>query len=284
METYQLQRLTPDFLPRLIALSERVDWNYSERTVRTAFRDGPIYGHTTPQGELLSSAAIFPYGQTLAWLGMVIVHPDHQRRGLGRAVVQQCIDQVQSPQRAIKLIATAEGALLYSRLGFQTVGINRKFLCDSSIASPEPTGRYQVQPLRQSDLATVVALDEAAIGAERSAFLAAHITYAQQAVLLRDSSGIAVGYALSVPATGMLVIGPVVAPDTEAALLMVHELCKTHRGTLRIDVPQPLEPFCRGLARHGFQLADEPPIMAYNAAALPEPSRTLFAIASQAYG
>lgn len=42
---------------------------------------GRNFGHKTPVGGLVSSAAIVPYTPKFAFLGMVIVHPEYRRLG-----------------------------------------------------------------------------------------------------------------------------------------------------------------------------------------------------------
>ena len=70
--------------------------------------------------ELAGTATTTCYGQDLAWIGMVLVHPDFRRRGLGKALLEHCITYLRNEKkiRCVKLDATPEGQPLYEKLGF----------------------------------------------------------------------------------------------------------------------------------------------------------------------
>ena len=69
----------------------------------------------TPAG----TATTIVYGQDLAWIGMVLVHPDYRRRGIGRVLLERCIEHLRvRGVRCIKLDATPLGKKVYDDLGF----------------------------------------------------------------------------------------------------------------------------------------------------------------------
>src|SRR5580700_4974672 len=54
------------------------------------------------------------YGSDLAWIGMVLVHPEYRRRGIGRGLLLKCIEHLQARRvRCIKLDATPQGRPVY---------------------------------------------------------------------------------------------------------------------------------------------------------------------------
>jgi len=56
------------------------------------------------------------YGTELAWIGMVLVHPDFRGRGIGRALMDHCVEYLKRRGlRSIMLDATPLGERLYSR-------------------------------------------------------------------------------------------------------------------------------------------------------------------------
>ena len=62
------------------------------------------------------------YGRQLAWIGMVLVHPDFRRRGVGTRLLTEAIRHLREERsiRCVKLDATPEGRPLYESLGFQS--------------------------------------------------------------------------------------------------------------------------------------------------------------------
>src|SRR5688500_17823494 len=72
------------------------------------------------QGVSAGTATTTVYGAELAWIGMVLVHPEYRRRGIGQALLERCIEYLSKRGvRCIKLDATPEGKRVYANLGFQ---------------------------------------------------------------------------------------------------------------------------------------------------------------------
>jgi ribosomal protein S18 acetylase RimI-like enzyme len=288
--SYSLQPFTHADIAGLVALSASVGWDYDEREVRTVMAAGRVFGHRDEAGRIVSSAAIVPYDDSLASIGMVIVDESCRGMGLGRQVTQACVDSV-SARTAIMLIATEQGKPLYERMGFVPVSCVHKYLCDRyQPAQPKPPDhpdrpdRVSVIPCRQEHFDSVVRLDREAAGADRSRFLRERIEQAKEYVIALDQRDHVVGYALSVQGPVHLVIGPIVAPDREIAALLADKLAGGYPGRLRIDVPCGREDFLPFLESRGFRKANQPPVMVKNARQLPKRSGTLYGIAAQIFG
>jgi ribosomal protein S18 acetylase RimI-like enzyme len=89
-----LQQLNEQDISQLLLLSESVGWDYDESEIKTIMSVGSVYGHRTDTGDITSCAAIIPYENALASLGMVIVHPSYRRLGLGQEVTMKCIQSL----------------------------------------------------------------------------------------------------------------------------------------------------------------------------------------------
>jgi hypothetical protein len=128
------------------------------------------------------------YGTDLAWVGMVLTHPDYQRRGYARELVQATLQVADSRRiRSVKLDATDQGRTLYASLGFE---------------DEQPIERWERTQGNGS-----ASLDVAAFGADRSRLLAA------------------LGYGLHRAGTRARYLGPIVAPDLSTArTLIAHAL------------------------------------------------------------
>ncbi len=275
---------------RRLSLGE--DWPHSIEDWQTIISSGEVFGHRDATGRILSSAAVIPYGPPgapqLAALGMVIVDSTARRRGLGRALVQEAIGWAgaRTPAVPLSLIATQVGLPLYEKLGFRTVEMLHKFVRPAGAKDlPEPLqlmGR-EVRELAGDDLERLVALDTAAFGCLRQGFLEQRSRQAQTGRLLLQD-GLAVGYGLLVRQGPLSVLGPLVAPDDEAALAILTGLMAGANGPFRIDLPARQRKLFPALEAMGFTEDDVPPIMLRGTDSLPGEQRHYYAIAAQAFG
>lgn len=268
----------------LIELSSSVGWDYDENEIRTILSSGKIYGHKNPEGKLVSSAAIIPYDTNLASIGMVIVHSDYRGLGLGKAVTQQCIDGV-SKETSIMLISTDEGKSLYESLGFRTVDVVHKFLCENFVCNSfDVNNEFTLDTYKVDDFHQIMELDSAAFGDQRSKILHNRIKQSKQCIVVKDQNSHIIGFGLSVQGPINLVVGPIVAPDFKIAASIMKELAANHHGNLRIDVPSGHHDFMNFLHTCGFKKVNEPPIMMKNSSAMPNRNQKLYAIAAQVFG
>ncbi|MGA4722209.1 GNAT family N-acetyltransferase [Fictibacillus nanhaiensis] len=269
---------------RLIELSESVGWDYDEQEIHTILSSGCIYGHKNRDGRIVSSAAIIPYDTNIASIGMVIVSPDYRGLGLGKEVTQTCIDRV-STDTSIMLISTEEGKPLYERLGFKTVDVIHKFLCEKFIPNlHDSTKGFTIEYYQTADFHKVKELDSAAFGDQRSTFLLNRIKQCKQCVVVKNQYHEIIGFGLSIQGPINLILGPIVAPNDYIAASIVNALASNHGGNLRIDVPSGHSEFMTFLDTCGFKKVNEPPIMIKNSATMPKRNKELFGISAQVFG
>ncbi|MCC2252260.1 MAG: GNAT family N-acetyltransferase [Bacillota bacterium] len=271
-------------IPGLIALSAAVGWDYDKHEIRTVMSSGKVYGHKNMEGKIVSSAAIIPYGSSLASIGMVIVHPDYRGKGLGRKVTQKCLDSV-SDETTVMLIATDEGKPMYESMGFCSIDCVYKYLCDSYLSIEQNNNLdMEITPIHEENLPQIVRLDKNAFGEERKTFLIHRIKQAKEALVVKDSDGMIIGFALSVLGPINLILGPIVAPNAHIASLLIDKLANNHQGRLRIDIPSGNEAFMSHLEKCGFTKVSQPPIMIKNSKQLPSRNKALYGIAAQIFG
>ena len=276
-----IDRVRPADIPDVVRLSARIGWDYSEEEMEVVLRSGRFFAHRTPEGKVVSTAALFPYS-TLASLGVVMVDPDYRRRGLATRLVSACIEEV--PDRPILLVATEKGKPLYEKLGFKTVGTLDKLVAKRYTGGLGKTAHQgTVHPVSKKDIEEIIDLDEKAFGARRERLLRLRIGQASIGAVLRNRAGKAAGFALGVPGPELMVIGPVVAPDEEAAALLIDRIAGWAPGPVRIDIPSQHRRLADFLTRRGFETVRQPPVMMRNGNALP-PRGHLFAVTSQAFG
>lgn len=282
---FQMCKFTKEDIPGLINLSTSVGWDYDEDEINTIMSVGTVYGHKTGRGNIISSAAIIPYGNNLASIGMVIVNEDYRGYGLGMELTQACIHSV-SNNVTIMLIATEKGYPLYEKLGFQSTTCVHKLLSDNNISFyPIQTEcDYDILPLTDNHFIHIHELDRYAVGADRELFLKSRMKQAKQGVVVKGKDGDFIGYGLSIEGPIHLILGPIVAINHDVAAYIIHHLATGYKGRLRIDVPDEQGAFITFLEQNGFKEVRRPPVMIKNSNELPIRNNTLYGIAAQIFG
>lgn len=158
------------------------------------------------------------YG-AFAYVGMMAVHQDVQRRGFGLRLMKRLLADLEARRCPVVLLdASASGRPLYLQLGFRDDGLTNVYALPYFNPLSHLT-TAPVDPVQPADLPELAAFDRPIFGADRSRFLAMLLDdLSERAFLTRDSSGRISGY-LFAQSTGRL--GPWVAANSQhAASLM----------------------------------------------------------------
>ncbi|PFL43317.1 GNAT family N-acetyltransferase [Bacillus cereus] len=279
-----LERLREEQIGDIVALSSYIGWDYNREEVETIFNSGIVYGVWNERKKLIASAAIILYGEALASIGMVIVHPDYKGRGIAKMITNSCMNSV-SAQTPFMLIATDEGKPLYKKLGFKVVSYVSKYICNSYNANHKCAENEEYMMVyKESDLEGIIKIDKGAFGTSRNEFLKQRIMQSEQCVVVKDTKENVVGYGISIQTPENKIIGPVVAKNNEMAMRIVHDLARGHNGKLRMDVPEGKNDFMKELEIAGFKKVNTPPIMMKNSNRLLKRNSELYSIAAQIFG
>ena len=73
--------LTQARLAGCLALSKSANWNQNEADWHLMLGCGRGWGIALADGTLAASTVVLPYGGRFAWVSMVLVLPEHRRRG-----------------------------------------------------------------------------------------------------------------------------------------------------------------------------------------------------------
>ncbi|PFN26634.1 GNAT family N-acetyltransferase [Bacillus cereus] len=280
----RVERLRKEKIEDIVALSSYIGWDYNREEIETICNSGIVYGVWNERKELIASAAIILYGETLGSIGMVIVHPDYKGRGIGKAITDSCIKSV-STQTPIMLIATDEGKPLYEKLGFRAVSYVSKYICNSyNVNHKCAENEEYMMDYEEGDLEEIIKIDEYAFGTNRKEFLKKRIIQSEQCIVVKDNKQNVLGYGLSIQTPENKIIGPVVAKHDAMAMRIVHNLAKGHNGKLRMDVPEGKKDFMNQLEVFGFQKINTPPIMMKNSDQFLKRNGELYSIAAQIFG
>lgn len=279
VHTHYRPMLESDF-PAAHALSQAVSWRHRPEDWQLLHRLG---GGFVAEGErgVIGTALWWPHGDDHASLGMVIVSPQAQGRGIGRELMNRLLDAI--GERNILLHATAAGQPLYERLDFEVIGKVHQYqgmVASRAPVAPPPGTRLRVAEVGDAD--RLAELASRAAGMPRTQVVNELLRIAA-GVVIEDANGNPVGFSILRSFGQGDVIGPVVAPDAEHARALLSHLAATRTGAfVRIDMSDEhgLDSL---LSELGLAHVDTPIAMVRGEAPQADRDIRQFAIASQAF-
>ena len=215
------------FRPADVALAQELralaGWNQTERDWLGYLRfqpDGCFVAEL--DGRPVGTATTIRYGDQFGWIGMVLVHPDCRRLGVGRALLQHAIADLQAHGvRCVKLDATPMGRKVYVPLGFVAEYELARF--EGTVAEPAAASASApecVTAFGPEVLAEVVQLDAEIFGAARPIVLAELAARNPSLCFVAPEAGGVRGYLIAREGANAVQVGPWGArdPGTAAAL------------------------------------------------------------------
>lgn len=185
-------------------------------------------------GRLIGSAFACHQGG-VSTIGLVIVSQPYQGKGIGGQLMERALHAV--GQRTALLNATAAGAPLYRKLGFQAVGQVEQHQGHALVVGPTPLEPGKVcRALNAADAPPLLALANAASGMDRAAVFD-DLRLALQPGVGIEQGGQLQAFACLRPFGRGRCIGPVIAQHIDQAKHMIAHLLGTVPGAfVRIDV------------------------------------------------
>ena len=243
-------------LAAMHGLAQQMSWPHRPEDCAQLLALGDGIAAVDPTGPTVGVGLRWSFGHDVGTIGLVLVAPERQGRGIGRALMKALI--ADSGSRALMLNATAEGLPLYEKLGFISTGFVRQHQGRVSVLPPAPD-----IPLRRavpSDRAALCALDAAVFGADRSALIGSLL--ASGDAWLIDHAGQPAGFATLRAFGRGMIIGPVVASNEDEAIALVAAAAKAAPpGVLRADIPAEAEGLAAWLTAAGLPAIDTVTVM-----------------------
>ncbi len=184
-------------------------------------------------GRIVGSVTTTPLGTRVAWIGMMLVHPDFRRRGIARGLMLRAIELLRDQGFAtIGLDATPLGKPLYEQLGFRSAWGWSRWRND--LPSIEGAGLSETptfgEGTRLSDV--LLAIDRTAVGFDRGEILR-RLAQASSVVVSDE------GFAMLRPGRVASLFGPVVAKTSTAARGLIDRIGvgSMRPGSVIWDVP-----------------------------------------------
>lgn len=199
------------------------------------------------EGEPAGTATTICYGTDLAWIGMVLVDPGFQRRGIGTALLHGAIHYLREDRdiTCVRLDATPAGRPLYEGLGFRAEWGLRRWRREAGGVDREDFPASAITLTGES-----LALDRSVFGADRSALLRSLAAGSFGGIRLPDGS-----FGLVREGERALYLGPVTAASTASGLALAGQLvaaCPPHREIFW-DLPDENAAATELAASLGFQ-------------------------------
>jgi len=217
-----------------IALSQAANWNQNAADWRLMLEIGRGYGLTLADGTLAATTITLPYAAQFAWVSMVLVLPEHRRKGYATQLLKRALADLGKAGSAAVLDATPAGHDVYAAEGFRdTWGFKRFVLNDRSDFRFDAV---RVRALQPADWAQVAALDRDAFGADRVRLLQALAARLPEAALVCEGAKGLTGFVLGREGREASQIGPLVARDVQAARALLASACSRVAPPAYIDL------------------------------------------------
>ena len=243
--------LGPQDLPGCLELSKAAHWNQNAADWRLMLEIGRGYGLSLADGTLAASTVTLPYGAAFAWVSMVLVLPEHRRRGYATRLLRRALEDLSAERRAAVLDATPAGHEVYAEEGFRDTWGFKRFALDAFKAKGA-VDTAGVRPLEARDWPRIAALDEEAFGADRTRLLKALATRLADAALVYERGGDVTGFLLGREGREACQLGPLVARDAESARALLGSALGLVAAPLYLDLVDRENALVDWLEARGF--------------------------------
>lgn len=227
-------RLDERHLPGCLRLSQSANWNQNEADWRLMLGFGRGWGITLDDGTLAASTLALPYGARFAWVSMVLVLPEHRRKGYATRLLRVALADLAGQGRTPILDATPAGRAVYVQEGFRDTWGFKRFALKAAAGAFGDDAR--VRPIVASDWTQILRLDLRAFGASREVLLRNLAARLPLAALVVEQDGSVQGFALGRDGREANQIGPLVAPDESIAVMLFAAAASRLAAPTYIDI------------------------------------------------
>lgn len=202
-----------------------------------------------PAGTIVTTV----YGPELGWIGMLLVHPDYRRRGIGKTLLKWCIKYLQGRKvHCIKLDATSAGKMVYDGLGFKDEWTLSRW--EGVYAPPRlVTPDLRIRNWQETDARMIGGLDAEAFGVSRNRIMQALVHQSLYVLVLKSEPGRIAGYGLLRKGSQAMQLGPVVAASADSGINLIEALVvHSHGERIFWDIPHQSTASVAWVKQQGF--------------------------------
>lgn len=287
MEEITIRLMTRQDFPFIDSLRSLAGWNQT-------LQDWQRMLDSQPDGCYLACIQDLPvatltttcFQDRLAWIGMVLTHPDFRRRGIAGKLMEHALQFLQNRQiTCVKLDATPQGKPLYEQLGFhQEYNLHR---WKASAWIPLPHGEFSgsVRTPSQEDWDQILMLDGEAFDTSRRDFLQMLSRQSEKTLVVSDKHNAVRGFGMIRPGMIADYLGPLMARSPDAIPPLVSALTENKTGRpIFWDIPDFQTETISLAQQHGLQPLRELMRMYWKSNPLPGNPNLLFGISDPATG
>lgn len=231
-----LRLLTPTDLNQADDLRGALGWNQTLSDWRRLLSLSPEGCFAAErEGRIVGTCTSVTYGSTLAWIGMMMVHPESRGHGIGQALLRSCVDYLKSRGvLCIKLDASPMGQPLYARNGFLPEWTLTRWEHRGSPRVDEAVSNF-IRPPAERHWQAISDLDTPFFGVDRGHVLKSLAAGSNRALIFE--SGPVLGFGMLRTGARADYLGPITALP-EAGEPLVRRLLAGHDGRhLFWDIP-----------------------------------------------
>jgi GNAT superfamily N-acetyltransferase len=214
--TFRIRPMTPGDIDAATAALIRGDWGDRRDWWTFVVAHAGCAAFLADDGGEILGTGVATINGPVGWVGTIYVVPERRRQGIALALSEAVCDALEAAGcRTLVLVATPEGRPVYERLGFVEATWYRTFERDGAVPEAwtgDPATTAPVRSLQRDDLESVLPLDAAATGEDRTALLRACAATPGGLVSV-GADGRPAGFVVKAPWRGAATI----APDPRAA-------------------------------------------------------------------
>jgi len=287
MNNVLVRRMSGDDLPAADRLRELAGWNQTLEDWRLVLSLEPEGCFVAVRGgDVIGTVTTTTYGKALAWIGMMLVHPDYRRRGVGTLLMHQALEHLRtSGVRCVRLDATPAGRPIYQKLGFESEwSLMRHERPAGSGPVPAEIAAVKVRDLSEEDWSAVAQIDAEGFGVSRERLLR-RLAERSRHALVGEAQRRAVGLGLLRSGMKADYLGPITCANADALPPLVSALLqRAGNRTVFWDVPDENEIAAAAARRFGFRPVRPLTRMRLGPRSVVGDPRLQFAIAGPALG
>jgi GNAT superfamily N-acetyltransferase len=223
-----------DDIDAAMRLKQAAGWNQTEQDWANVMALEPEGCWVWEQDALVvGSTTAICYGQELAWIGMVLVLPEHRGKGIARRLMEHALEWLEGRRvKQVKLDATDMGRPLYEKLGFRVERPIERWGAPGSGAGGAAGAELPLGPIAE--------MDREGFGVDRTPLVARLLQ------VFRAGAWRPEGFCLGRPGSNAYFLGPCSAADAATAGRLVRQVIEAAGAAayfwdLFPDVPGALE-------------------------------------------